>query len=109
VLDCYQCCCRYFPYVNGAESLPQSRNQFIEQAQKDAFATQPMATQQRNAAQENREGPIFLTSDDEGDETEGNEPHPIFEVFWQVRSPLIGQYPSKVAHMQTSPVLLSSV
>jgi hypothetical protein len=89
--------------------LPQSRNQFIEQAQKDAFATQPMATQQRKAAQESPEGPILLTSDEENDDHEGNEPHPIFEVFWQVRSQILGQYPIKVACMQSSPVLRSSV
>jgi hypothetical protein len=68
--------------------LPQSNNQFIKQAQKDAFGTQSMATQQRKAAQSAQEDTAentFLTSDDEADDREGNEPHPIFEVFWQVR------------------------
>ena len=84
--------CRYFPYVNDTETVPQSRNQFIEQAQKDAAggtqaagaATQRRATQ---AAKESSNEVICLTSDDEDEPSAAAAPHPIFEVFWQVRWP----------------------
>lgn len=78
--------CRYFPFVNDAETLPQCANEFIKQAQKEAFATQPVATQQRGATQGG--GGDFAADvvdlcDDE-DEPAALEPHPTFEVFWQV-------------------------
>lgn len=87
---CRQCeilafICRYFPYVNDAETMPYSNNQFIEQAQKDSFGTQVLT--QRKATQVSKEGSgdiLCLSSDDE-EEPAGNVPHPTFEVFWQER------------------------
>lgn len=79
--------CRYFPYKNDAETVPRVVNQFIEQAQKEsgmatqAF-TQAMATQNRDAGQEDDgdDDVIEVLPDDNGPSV----PLPVFEVFWQV-------------------------
>lgn len=81
--------CRYFPYVNDAETVPESQNQFIEQAQKEAHGGTQAALTQRMVTQASKERSMevdCLTSDDE-DAGAPPAPHPIFEVFWQVRPP----------------------
>ena len=86
--------CRYFPFVNDAETLPQCTNEFIKQAQKEAFATQQPPATQRPQTQGDFAGDVVDLCD-EDEEPAAIEPHPTFEVFWQVRVP-----PSLVPNIQ---------
>ena len=88
--------------------MPLSGNQFIEQAQKDSFGgtqgaaaltqarrgTQGAAlTQARKGTQggvaAGTEGDVICVTSDDEDEPPVAAPHPIFEVFWQVRANVV--------------------
>lgn len=76
--------CRYFPFKEDRETVPQAVNQFIRQAQKDGG----MGTQLTQAITQLTQNPDFqdevieINSADEAEEIPGTQP--IFEVFWQV-------------------------
>jgi hypothetical protein len=77
--------CRYFPFKEGRETVPQAVNQFIKQAQQEGGIgmqlTQALTQATQNAGH-HHDDVIEIDSADEAEELQAV--HPMFEVFWQV-------------------------